>query len=173
MKYVLPEFIKTKSIRSLIVLLFTIEILFFAMLIGYLSYTSGLHTVKESAKQISFVVNDEITKMLLHYLEQPCQLEQVHRNVILNNQLDFSNQAQRDRHFVETLKIFPSVTNAYISLVDGYEYGARKEDDGSFLVWNSNMEKKTLDYYKYDTQTGRQAYIKSLFSYDTQQRPSI
>lgn len=172
MKCVLSALIKTKSIRFLIVFLFTTEMFFFAIVTGYLAYTSGLHTVKENARQMSFVVNDEITKMLHHYLEQPFQLEQLHRNVILNNQINFANQTQRDKHFVETLKVFPNVTNTYISLVNGSEYGARREDDGSFLVWNSNIEKKTLDYYKYDTQAGRQGYIKSLFSYDTQQRSS-
>jgi PAS domain S-box-containing protein len=171
MKSILPDFIKNKSIRGLIVLIFTIEILFFAMVTGYLSYTSGLHTITESANQISSIVNDEITKMVINYLEEPYQLEQIHKNVILNNQLDFSNQAQRNKHFVEMLKMFPGVTNTYIALANGYEYGARREDDGSFIVWNSNIEKKTLDYYKYDSESGQQGYITSLLAYDTRQRP--
>lgn len=171
MKRILSDFIKNKSVRTLIVLIFTVEIVFFAMLTGYLSYTSGLHTITESANQISSIVNDEITKMLMNYLEEPCKLEQIHKNMILNHQIDFSNQAQRDKHFVEMLKIFPRVTNTYIGLANGYEYGARREDDGSFIVWNSNIERKTLDYYKYDSQSGRQSYIKSLFQYDTRQRP--
>jgi PAS domain S-box-containing protein len=171
MKSIFPDFIKNKSIRGLIVLIFTIEILFFAMVTGYLSYTSGLHTITESANRISSIVNDEITKMVRNYLEEPYQLEQIHKNVILNNQLDFSNQGQRNKHFVEMLKMFPGVTNTYIALANGYEYGARREDDGSFIVWNSNIEKKALDYYKYDSQFGQQGYITSLLAYDTRQRP--
>ena len=86
MKKILSGFIKNNSVRGLIVLLFTIEIVFFAILTGYLSYTSGLHTITENANQTSATVNDEITKMLLNYLEEPYKLEQVHKNVILNQQ---------------------------------------------------------------------------------------
>ena len=171
MKRILSDFIKNKSVRALIVLIFTVEILFFAMLTGYLSYTSGLHTITKSASQISSIVNDRITRMLMNYLEEPYKLEQIHKNVILNHQIDFSNQAQRDKHFVEMLKIFPRVANTYVGLANGYEYGARREDDGSFTVWNSNIERKTLDYYTYDSHSGRQRYLKSLFQYDTRQRP--
>jgi len=171
MKFIVPNFIRNKSVRSLIVLIFTIEILFFAMVTGYLSYTSGLHTATQSANQIASIANDEITKTLLNYLEEPYQLEQIHKNVILNNQIDFSNQAQRDKQFVEMLKIFPLVVNTYIILPTGDEYGARREDDGSFAVWNTDNKKKTLDYYKYDNHFGRQGYLKSLFTYDACQRP--
>jgi len=171
MKFIAPNFIRNKSVRSLIVLIFTIEILFFAILTGYLSYTSGLHTITQSANQIASIANDEITKTLLNYLEEPYQLEQIHKNVILNNQIDFSNQAQRDKQFVEMLKIFPLVVNTYIILPTGDEYGARREDDGSFTVWNADSKKKTLDYYKYDNHFGRQGYLKSLFAYDACQRP--
>lgn len=171
MKFTIPNFIRNKSVRSLIVLIFTIEILFFAMVTGYLSYTSGLHTATQSANQIASIANGEIAKTLLNYLEEPCQLEEIHKNVILNNQIDFSNQVQRDKQFVEMLKIFPLVVNTYIILPTGDEYGARREDDGSFTVWNTNLKEKTLDYYHYDNNGGRQGYLKSLLAYDAHQRP--
>jgi len=165
------DFMKNKSVRGLIVLIFTVGILFFAMITGYLSYTTGLRNIEENAKRVSSIVNDDIAKMLAHYLAEPLLLEQIHHNVITNKQIDFANQAQRDKHFVEMLKLFPRVTNNYLCLTDGEEYGARREDDGSFIVWDSNVEKKTLDYYKYDTKLGRQGYIKSLTAYDTRLRP--
>lgn len=171
MKLISLKIFKNKSIRVLIILIFTAEILFFAIFLGCLSYTNGLQTITKSADQISFTVNDSITKMLMSYLEEPQQLEQIHKNVILNNQLDFSNQAQTDKHFVEMLKIFPCVKNTYVALANGHEYGARREDDESFIVWNSDLVRKTLDYYNYDTLSGRQEYIKSIFSYDCCQRP--
>lgn len=171
MKSSFSNFVKNRSVRSLIVLIFTVEIVFFAMLTGWLSYTSSLNTIAASANQISSNVSEDITQMVTMYLEEPYKIEQIHKNAIVNNQLDFSNQAQLDKHFVETLRIFPRVTNTYIALVDGREYGARKEDDDSFSVWNSNIEDKTLDYYKYDSQFGRQDYVKSILSYDTRQRP--
>ena len=171
MKFTIPNFIRNKSVRSLIVLIFTIEILFFAMVTGYLSYTSGLHTATQSANQIASIANGEIAKTLLNYLEEPCQLEEIHKNVILNNQIDFSNQVQRDKQFVEMLKIFPLVVNTYIILPTGDEYGARREDDGSFTVWSTNLKEKTLDYYHYDNNGGRQGYLKSLLAYDAHQRP--
>lgn len=172
MKKFSSGFIKNNSVRRLIVLLFTVEIVFFALLTGYLSYTSGLHTITENANQTSATVNDEITKMLLNYLEEPYKLEQIHKNMILNQQIDFSDPEQRDKHFVEMLKIFPRVTNSYVGLVNGAEYGARREDDGNFTVWNTTVDKQTLDYYRYDNELGRQGYLTSLSSYDIRQRPS-
>lgn len=163
--------LKFNSIRGLIVLIFTVEILFFAILTGYFSYTSGLHTVMENANQTVSIVNGEITKMLVNYLEEPYKLEQIHKNVILNQQTDFLNQEQRDNHFVEMLKIFPKVTNSYIGFASGEEFGARRENDGSFVVWNTTVDKQTLDYYQYDTRLGRQGYLGSLSSYNIRQRP--
>lgn len=171
MKSFVIDFLKNKSVRGLIVLIFTVGILFFAMITGYLSYTTGLRNIEENAKRVASIVNDDIAKMLAHYLAEPLLLEQIHHNVITNKQIDFANQAQRDKHFVEMLKLFPRVTNNYLCMAGGDEYGARREDDGSFIVWDSNVENKTLNYYKYDTLLGRQGYIKSLTAYDTRLRP--
>ena len=108
---------------------------------------------------------------MINYLEEPLKLEQFHKNVILNHQIDFANQVQRDKYFADSLKIFSGVTNTYVGLTNGEEYGARREDDGSFVVWDSKAEKGTLDYYRYDSQSGRQGYLRSLSSYDTRNRP--
>lgn len=110
--------------------------------------------------------------MLLNYLEEPHRLEQIHNSVIVNHQIDFTNPKQRDQHFVEMLKIFPKVTNSYIGFRNGSEYGARRENDGSFTVWNTTVDKRTLDYYRYDDHWGRQDYLYSLSSYDIRQRPA-
>lgn len=165
------ELIKRKSVRGLIILIFTVEIVFFAMLTGYLSYQSGLRTLTENASRVSSLVNEDMAEMLAHYLEEPLMLEQIHKNVMLNRQIDFTHQAQRDRYFVEMLKLFPRVTNNYVCLPDGNEYGARREDDEGFIVWSSDVARKTLDYYQYDSRLGRQEYLKSLTGYDTRQRP--
>ena len=167
----ITDLIKNNSVRILIVLIIFIQILVFTVVTGYLAYTSGFRTIKENAAQISILVNNEISKTLTYYLDEPLQLEQFHKNVILNNQLDFANQVQRDKHFVESLKIFPGVTNTYVGLSNGYEYGARREDDGSFVVWESRFERGTLDYYRYDSPSGRQGYINSLTAYDPRERP--
>lgn len=53
----LVNVIKNRSVRIVIVLIFTIEILCFAMLTGYLSYTSGLNTVTENTNQVAAMVN--------------------------------------------------------------------------------------------------------------------
>jgi len=169
--YFLSNFLKTKSIRGLIVLIFVACTVFFTLVTGYLAYSSGLQAIMKNADQMAFAANTEIAKVLAGYLEEPYHLAQIHRNVILNKQLDFSNQAQRDNYFAETLDVFPRVTNAYVGLADGHEYGARREDDGGIVVWNSDLDRKTLDYYRYDRLAGRQGYLSSLFQYDTRQRP--
>ena len=163
--------VHNKSIRVLIVVILTAQISLFAILTGFLAYTSGLQTVRENAREISLQVNSEMVKTFSYYLAAPQQLEQFHKIIVLNHQIDFSNEAQRDRYFVEALKQFPQVTNNYIGLANGEEYGARRESDGSFLVWESHAEKKTLDYYRYHDQWGRQEYVNSLEDYDTRKRP--
>lgn len=171
MKETLQALIRAKSVRITIVLVFTGGILFFAVLTGLLAYNSSMQTVTQNANQVAGLVNAEIAKTLTHYLAQPLQLEQFHKNVILNQQIDFENEVQRDRHFVEALKIFPNVTNTYVGLSNGSEYGARREDDGRFVVWEAKAETGTLNYYRFDNQAGRQEYIRSLFLYDTRERP--
>lgn len=163
--------IKNHSIRIFIVLIIFGHIIIFAALTGYLAYTSGLRTITENANRISSLVNAEIAKTLINYLEEPLQMQQFHKNILLNQQIDFANQPQRDKYFVEALRIFSGVANTYIGLANGDEYGARREDDGSFVVWEGKVEKNGLDYYRYNVQSGRQGYLKSLSPYDTRTRP--
>lgn len=160
------------SIRRMVVAIFTLEIVLFSAGIGYLAYVSGFKNVLDNARQISGVTSDSITRMVLGYLEEPYRLEHMNSHLVLDRQIDFSNQAQIDKSFVEMLKTFPNVINNYVVLSDGYEFGARREDDGSFLVWNSNKARQSLDYYLYDEAGGRQQYIKSLYAYNPVQRPS-
>nr|WP_320147007.1 ATP-binding protein [uncultured Anaeromusa sp.] len=161
----------TSSIRTLIVSIIAAQIIVFAMLTSWLAYHCGMDAVQDNSQQIFSIINDEISKTITAYLEEPYRLEKVHKNIIRNGQIDFSNEQQRDTYFVSMLKDFPKVTNTYFSMVDGMEYGARKEDNGSVVVWNSNLEKKTLDYYTYKEEIGRMNYIESLPDYDTRQRP--
>ena len=63
-------------------------------------------------------------------------LQSTHKNIILNGQIDFSNEQQREAYFVSMLKDFPKVTNTYFSMADGREYGARKENNSTFAAGN-------------------------------------
>lgn len=144
----------------------------FAVLAAFLSYTSGLKTTTENARQIASVASDDVTKMVLDYVAEPYQLEQINRHMILNKELNYSDQAQRDRYFVEILKAFPQVTNTALVLANGNEYGVRREDNGSFLVWSGDQERQVLDYFRYDETFGRTEYVKSLTNYNPIKRPS-
>ena len=132
----------TSSIRTLIVSIIAAQIIIFAVLISWLAYHCGMNAVQDNSQQIFSIINDEISKTITTYLEEPYRLEKVHKNIIRNGQIDFSNEQQRDTYFVNMLKAFPRVTNTYFSMVNGMEYGARKEDNGAIVVWNSNLEKK-------------------------------
>ena len=161
----------TSSIRTLIVSIIAAQIIVFAMLISCLAYYCGMNAVQDNSQQIFSIINNEISKNITAYLEEPYRLEKLHKNIILNGQIDFSNEQQREAYFVSMLKDFPKVTNTYFSMADGREYGARKENNGNIVVWNSDLEKKTLDYYTYEEKIGRMNYIESLLDYDTRQRP--
>ncbi|HWR41285.1 MAG TPA: response regulator [Patescibacteria group bacterium] len=171
MKNILLGVIGKTSVRRLIVVLVTAEIVIFVMLSGYLAYVSGLRTITDSAGQISSIASDNIKQSVLSYLEEPYRLERVNKNAVLNEEIRLADPVQRDRHFVEMLKTFPHLTNTYIVLSSSEEFGARREDDDSFIVWNTNKEKQTLDYYQYNDLSGRQGYLRSLLSYDPCQRP--
>lgn len=162
---------KGVSVRKIIILMFTVEVLIFAIIIGYLAYISGGKTIMESARETSLAVNSNVSQLVQEYMGNPYRIEKINAHIILNKQIEFSNQLQLDTHFVEMLKISPGVINNYVILETGDEFGARNEDDGSFLVWSSNKEKQTLDYYTYDEQLGRQDYVKSLTAYVATSRP--
>ena len=165
------DFMKDQSLRVVIITVITTVIAFFAILIGCLSYSSCMRAVKENAKQSSVLASREMTKMLNDYLSEPYIMEEFHKNAILSKTLDLHNQRQRDRHFVEMLKVFPRVANSYIALADGSEYGANRPDAGGFAVWQSDIKKRKLDYYRYDDLGDRAEYTHSLCSYDTRERP--
>ena len=165
------DFMKNQSLRIVIIVVITAVIALFAILIGFLSYSSGMRAVKESAKQSSVLASREMTKMLNDYLSEPYVMEEFHKNAILSKTVNLNDEKQRDRNFVEMLKLFPRVANSYIALADGSEYGANRAADGGFVVWQSDIEKKKLNYYRYDALGGRAEYTHSLFSYDTRERP--
>lgn len=172
MKVTIADSIKKSSLHRLLAVAFVGEILLFAVLAAFLSYASGLKTTTENARQIASVASDDVTKMVLDYVAEPYQLEQINRHMILNKELNYSDQAQRDRYFVEILKAFPQVTNTALVLANGNEYGVRREDNGSFLVWSGDQERQVLDYFRYDETLGRTEYVKSLTDYNPIKRPS-
>ncbi|MGL5206488.1 MAG: HAMP domain-containing protein [Acidaminococcaceae bacterium] len=159
------------SVRKLIIIVFIVNIVFFTALIGFLAYMGGVDTMRKSARNTAITVSDNVTQVVFSYIEEPYRLEMVNSNAIINKQIDFSDQAQVDKHFVSMLKTFPHIFNNYFISVRGEEFGARHEEDGSFLVYSMAPSGNALDYYKYNERTGRQGYVKSLLKYDPLARP--
>nr|WP_320146997.1 adenylate/guanylate cyclase domain-containing protein [uncultured Anaeromusa sp.] len=171
MQHNLARFLRQRAVRSYIMLMFAAGIIIFLAILSYWLYASELQTIEDSTRQVSVIVNNDIETRVSNYLEESYQLEKINKSVFVGRQIDMSDQLQRDRYFVEMLKIFKRVNNTYIVLATGEQYGASRDGDRGFFVWDYDRDNEKLEYYLYDEQQGRQGKVKSILGYNPLQRP--
>lgn len=160
------------SLRTLLVMLFIVQIFLAVGTIGYLSYLNGQKTVNDLAAQVQNEVAERIRQHLENYLEVPHLINQNHFNAIQLGLLDLQDPVTLGRHFWYQLQVFSSVSTIYFGNPQGGIILAGRQVDGSFAI------EQTKDFiagpyqiHTVDERGNRKKLLKVAPPFDARTRP--
>ncbi|WP_353572033.1 sensor histidine kinase [Candidatus Albibeggiatoa sp. nov. BB20] len=122
------------SLRTLLVVLFAIQIFVAVGLTGYLSFINGQKAVDDLASQLQEEVTSRIHQHLKAYLETPHLINKNHYNAAELGLLDVDDPVLLGRFFWYQLQIFDSVSTIYFGNKQGGIVVAGRQTDGSFNI---------------------------------------
>lgn len=156
------------SLRTVLVLLFVVQIFFTAGIVGYISFRNGQRAVTDVAKQLLHEVTERVEQNLRTNLTIPHQVNQINAAAMLNLQ-DFS---ELERYFWREVQIFDNIRFAGTGLENKDNIGAERLDDGSLTVKVSNKA-SGYEFRTYSTnQFGdRLQLLNNELNFDPRTRP--
>ncbi|MCV6636335.1 sensor histidine kinase [Candidatus Albibeggiatoa sp. nov. NOAA] len=122
------------SLRTLLVVLFAIQIFVAVGLTGYLSFLNGQKAVDDLASQLQEEVTSRIHEHLKAYLETPHLINENHYNATKLGLLDIDDPVLLGRFFWHQLQVFDSVSTIYYGNNEGGIVLAGRQIDGSFNI---------------------------------------
>jgi signal transduction histidine kinase/CheY-like chemotaxis protein len=142
-----------------------------AVLVGYLSYQSGRQAVKDLAHQLLAEVGERVNHYLHRYVETPHLVNRLNANAILLNQIDISDRQSLERHFVQQIQTFDSVSRIHFSNPEGGYIAIGNDERGLTIATTENFVEGTLRVYSIDRQGNRTQLLVERQNYDSRQRP--
>lgn len=166
------RFFGSLSLRTLLVLLFVIQIFVAVGMIGYLSYRNGQKAVNDLAAQLQSEVAERIHQHLKNYLKTPHLINKSHLNAIRLGLFDLHDPVMLGQHFWHQLQVFSSVSTIYFGNPQGGIVLAGRQVDGSFAIEQTeNFVAGNYLIYETDTKGNRIKLTKIEPPFDAQKRP--
>lgn len=106
-------------LRIVLIVPFLLQIFGTVGLVGYLSYRNGQQAVEDLAAQLMDEVGDRVELYLEQYLATPELINRINADAVRNGQLDLQNLPQLERHFVNQIQQFESVSTILFGSPDG------------------------------------------------------
>ncbi|OQW94311.1 MAG: hypothetical protein BWK79_06505 [Beggiatoa sp. IS2] len=159
-------------LRTLLVVLFVIQIFAAVGLTGYLSFLNGQKAVNDLATQLQNEIAARIQQHLLSYLHTPHLINQSHLNAIHLDLLRLDDPKTLGHYFWHQLQVFTSVSTIYFGNAQGGIVLAGRQVDGSFAI-EETKDFVAGDYqiYAVDKQGNRMAQIDTAPYFDSRLRP--
>ncbi|MBD2500624.1 PAS domain S-box protein [Anabaena azotica] len=99
-----------RSLRTILIIPFVLQIFAVVSLTGYLSFKNGQQAVNNIAAQLLREISLRVQQNLENFLSTPHKITQDNANLIKFKQLNIQNPYQLEKHFYEQLKVFDSVS---------------------------------------------------------------
>lgn len=163
---------RNTSLRTVLIILFVVQICVVVGLTGYISFLNGQKAVNDLAGQLQGEVAARIQQHLRSYLEIPHLINQSHLNAIEVNLLDLTNPVTLGRYFWKQLQDFSSVSTLYFGNPQGGIILAGRQVDGSFAI-EETKDFVAGDYFIYSTDDSgnRTNLIRIAPPFDSRIRP--
>ena len=160
------------SLRTLLILLFVVQIFATVGLTGYLSFTGAQKAVNDLATQLQNEVSGRIQSHLKSYLEVPHMINQSHVNAANLGILDLQNASLLGKYFYQQLQAFKSVSTIYYGNEQGgIVVGRRKEDNTFTIEETEHFVANDFSIYNVDAQGNRAKLLRIAPYFDTRTRP--
>jgi len=159
------------SLRTLLVVLFVIQISTAVTLTGYLSYVNGQKAVNDLATQLQNELAGRIHQHLHAYLETPHLLNKNHLAAIQLGMVQLNDSLMLGHFFWKQLQVFESVSTIYFGNEQGGIIVARRQDSGFTIEETKDFTAGDLFIYQVDKEGNRSNLLKTEASFDSRVRP--
>ncbi|MGB3536431.1 MAG: adenylate/guanylate cyclase domain-containing protein [Microcoleaceae cyanobacterium] len=156
-------------LQTALIVPFILQVFAAVGLTGYLSWRNGQKAVNDVAYQLRQEVTERVQLHLQNYLSIPPLINQINRQALQNNYLDFNNIDKSEYFLWQQVQLFPSVYANYIANETGQFISVRRILSGSMIA-------KTVEYsperesYILDNQ-GNRSEFQEVDLYDPRVRP--
>lgn len=158
-------------LRTVLIIPFVLQIFGTVGLVGYLSWKNGQKAVNEVASQLRSEISDHTSDLIGNYLRTPHQINLTNANTIRLGQLDINNSQALERHFLQQIQVFDSLSRIYFSNSQGGFVSVGDDERGLTIASTENFVKGNLRVYSVDNQGSRQKILVNSQNYDARNRP--
>lgn len=134
------------SLFQLLIILFVLQIVIVAGLIGYLSYRNGQNTVNELANQLMTEIGKRIEDNLSNYMQNNEDITKTNASLVQSGMLDPRDTVSLRQHFWEQLHNYKNASTVAMG-TDQRDWLALERDNISFIL--REYDKKTRRYTSY------------------------
>ena len=161
------------SLRYLFIVLFVLQIIGVAGLIGYFSFRNGQKTIEQLSNQLMTEVNYRIEDKLNSYLETPHLINKINANALMNGELNLNNIEQLEIHFWQQIQLFKSASYIYFASPDNFFSGVERfsQDQFNIVYWDNKNPASKFYTYKTDEQGKRTKILSFIINYDLSDTP--
>jgi PAS domain S-box-containing protein len=140
-------------------------------LVGYLSWRNGQQSIQILASQLMNEISDRVYLYLDNFLATPHLVNRLNANAVRLGQVDITNPESLQRHFIQQLQTFDSVSRIHFSNPQGGYLATGLDERGLTVATTDRFLKGTLRVYAVDNQGNRQELLVEQPNYDASQRP--
>ncbi|TAG91667.1 MAG: HAMP domain-containing protein [Oscillatoriales cyanobacterium] len=160
------------NLRTVLIVPFVLQIFAAVGIVGYLSFRNGQQAVNEVATQLRQEISDRISERVQAYMAFPQQLNQFKANAFELGDLNLQDSPRIQRHFWKQLQTFDTVSVTYIATPGGDFIGARRTNDGTFLLQErTELTDGSMNYYAASNNGEPTNLVKVRPKYDPRVRP--
>ncbi|MDF2514342.1 MAG: Diguanylate cyclase proteinuncharacterized domain HDIG-containing protein [Herbinix sp.] len=136
-----PEIKRSISIRSRIIIIFSVFTMVFAISIGCMYFINWMALAKETAEVMSYDMNREISKQTDRLVTEPYKTNEVNQKLLSGGVIDISDEEERQKYFTSVLQSSGSQIYSFTyGLESGEYYGARRNEENSIEIIENNAE---------------------------------
>ncbi len=145
-----PELKSSISIRSRIIIIFSLFTLVFSVSIGFMYFVNWMALEKETAELMSYDINQEISKQIDLLVMEPYKMNEVNQKLITSGIIDIANENIREKYFASVVQSSRSqIYSVTYGTESGELYGARRNEKGILEVFKNNKETEGKSVYYY------------------------
>lgn len=152
------------SIRKIIIVTFVFSIVASTSFIGEMVFSNWISSINKITDKMAKDINMDISKQINSFMNVPKHINEVNEKIIQSGLVNFSNEAERDRYFVEVLQThMDEIYSFTYGMENGEYYGARRNENGEIqiVVNNSSTGGSSWYYYVNDDFTRGELALKT------------
>jgi len=152
---------------------FFVQVVAVGGLIGYLSYRNGQKSVANAVGQLREEIGARIEEHLEKFLSVPHETNRTNAHAIKQGVLEVDNRAGLERHFLELIRVFESVSSIYFGNTEGGLVNAGREGAEGDLYVIDTEDGIRGDFRKYaiDGAGNRTDLLMTVADFDARARP--